>query len=104
MAKELNLRNTKKSFFTLTFVNGKKILVKMPTTKIVNELLNVQNNVENAENLDEVLSALSSALSNNMARKNISKEYLANQLDFEDIVMIFRAYMEFVEEAANSKN
>ena len=104
MAKELNLSNTKKSFFTLTFVDGKKILVKMPTKKIFDELLNVQDNVESMENLDEVLSVLSSALSNNMARKNISKEYLANQLDIEDIVVIFKAYTEFVQEAANSKN
>lgn len=102
MAKALDLRNTKKEFFTLTFKDGKKIFVSMPTKKVFDELSSIDENSE--ESADQIYSALASALSINKAKKDITKEYLEKNVDIEDLIVIFKAYVNFVSENANQKN
>ena len=102
MAKELDLRNTKKDFFPLVFKDGKKILVTMPTKKVFDELSSIEENSD--ESTDQIYSALASALSINKAKKTITKEYLEKNVDIEELVIVFKAYVDFVSKNANQKN
>lgn len=102
MAKALDLRNVKKSFFPITFKDGKEIFVTMPTKRIFEELLSVDENSD--ENTEQLYSVLATALSKNKANKAITKEYLEKVLDIEDIGIVFKAYVEFVSESGNAKN
>lgn len=102
MAKGLDLRNIKKDFFPFTFKDGKKIFVTMPTKKIFDELSNIDENSD--ESTDQIYSALASALSRNKSKTKITKEYLEQNVDIEEVIIIFKGYVDFVSENANQKN
>ena len=104
MAKTLNLNKSKKSFLTISFLDGNQIFVTMPTKKIYDEILAVSESADETDNLSQIFSVLSMALSKNMSDKQITKEYLEENLDIEDVVLIFKAYVDFVSENSNQKN
>ena len=104
MAKGLDFNNANKSFLPITFMDGRCILVAMPTKKIYDELKSISENSEDSENLEQIYSVLAKALSRNKAKKPVTKEYLEQNLDIEDVVLVFKAYVDFVSEKEKKKN
>ena len=107
MSKTLNFNTAKKTFMTVTLTDGTVLLVGTPTKKIFDELISIQDNT-NASNDADSLNALydicALVLSRNKAGKVITREYLEETFDIEDIITLFRAYVEFVKLIKNVKN
>jgi hypothetical protein len=111
MAKTLNFNNTKKQYLTVTLADEAKttIMVGTPTKKILNELLSMQDSLESAndastEDMDQLYNSCATIMSRNKGGKEITKEYLEEIFDFEDIIVFFNAYMEFISEVMGAKN
>ena len=110
MAKTLNFNNVKKQFLTLTLADEKNttILIGTPTKAIMDDLTVLQNsindNTADAEATDDLYNACARVMSRNKAGIKITKEFLAEIFDFEDITIFFKAYMDFIDEVINSKN
>lgn len=106
MSKFLNFKTAKKQFLNVTFADGKVLQVGTPTKKVYEALKNIQSNLEEDElgNLDEIYSSTAIAMSRNKTGKVITKEYLEDIFDIEDIIIFFNAYVEFIEELSSEKN
>lgn len=113
MSKTLNFNTIKKQFLTVTFADEKKttIFVGTPTKKIMDDIILLQASIEtlNTDNTNEtaindIYSACAKIMSRNKAGVKISVEYLEEVFDFEDIIVFFNAYIDFVTELANEKN
>lgn len=109
MAKSLNFKTRKKDFLTVTFPDDTVILVGTPTKALFSALTTMQNELTDVDNtsdesLDSLYDACAVVMSRNKTGKTITREYLENVLDFEDIIVFFNSYMEFIGELSNSKN
>lgn len=113
MAKVLNFNNVKKKYLTVTFADEKNttIMVGTPTKAVMDDLSLLQksiNDTDNDENdieaTDDLYEACARVMSRNKAGKKITKEYLAEVFDFEDITIFFNEYMDFIDEVIGSKN
>lgn len=113
MAKPLNFNNVKKHFLTVALADEKNtvLMIGTPTKAIMDDLTLLQNSVNsvrdnesNSEAIDDLYSACARVMSRNKAGVKITKEYLMNILDFEDITIFFSAYMDFINEVIASKN
>lgn len=113
MAKTLNFNNTKKQYLTVTLADKDKttIMVGTPTRKILNDLLSMQESLESAkddnastEDMDSLFESCATIMSRNKGGIEITKEYLEDIFDFEDIIVFFNAYMEFISEVMGAKN
>lgn len=107
--KSINFKTRKKDFFTVTFNDDTVIFVSTPTKAIFSALTEMQNgltDVDNAseESIDSLYEACAVVMSRNKNGKKITREYLEEQLDFEEIVAFFYGYMEFIGEIGASKN
>lgn len=113
MSQSLNFNNVKKQFLTITLADEKNttLLVGTPTKAIMDDLMVLQNsmkavndNESNIEATEDLYNACARVMSRNKAGVKITKEYLAEILDFEDITIFFSAYMNFIDEVIASKN
>jgi hypothetical protein len=113
MAKVLNFNNVKKQFLTITLADEKHttLMIGTPTKAIMDDLIVLQesmtaaNNDEiNNEATDDLYNACARVMSRNKGGVKITKEFLAEIFDFEDILLFFNAYMEFIDEVIGSKN
>lgn len=113
MAKSLNFNNLKKQYLTVTLPDEKSttLLIGTPTKKLMDDLTVLQSNLEeieddssNVESFDELYTACAKIMSRNKAGVVITKEKLEDIFDFEDVIIFFSAYMEFIDEVARSKN
>ena len=113
MGKVLDFNKLKKRYLTVTLADKERttIMIGTPTKKTVDELLALKYNLEelkddygNEESTDELYKACAKIMSNNKGGIEISKEKLEDTFDFEDIMVFFNAYMEFVKEITNAKN
>ena len=113
MAKPLNFNNIKKQYLTVTLADEKHttLLIGTPTKAIMDELILLQSSldtlVENETDTDAIAtlySACAKVMSRNKGGVKITEEYLANIFDFEDIIIFFNAYMDFISELSNEKN
>ena len=114
MAKPLNFNNVKKSYLNVTLADEKNtvLLIGTPTKAIMDDLVALQDSIDavseedeaNIETTDELYGACAKLMSRNKGGIKITKEYLGEIFDFEDIVIFFNAYMDFVDEVVNSKN
>ena len=109
MSKSLNFNNVTKHYLNITFADEKAttILVCMPTKSLLRELTELTANL-NAENdlgaLDELYNICAKTMSRNKTGKVITKEFLENVFDFEDVLIFLKGYMSFVGEVAGQKN
>ena len=105
--KALNFNNTKKTFLNVTLTDGTVLLVGTPTKRIFDALIDIKDNLGNASN-DDTLSTIydicALIMSRNKAGKEITKEYLEETFDVEDIIIFFKSYVAFVEELNSVKN
>ena len=113
MSKVLNFNNVKKQYLTITLADEKKttLMIGTPTKSIMNDLIALQSSLEtiiedenNIEATNDLYNACARVMSRNKAGVKITSEYLEDIFDFEDIIIFFNAYMEFIEEIGNSKN
>ena len=107
MAKAMNFKNNKKSFWSVTLADGTVLLLSTPTKAIFDALTELKNDISDSdggETLDRLYSACATILSRNKTGKVITEEYVAENLDIEDIITLFTGYMEFVNEIKASKN
>ena len=115
MAKTLNFNTIKKRYLTVTFADEKKttIMIGTPTKAIMDDLTSLQSDLKgqdndeiqnNDETMDELFATCARLMSRNKGGVKITKEFLEQQFDFEDIFTFFNAYMDFMNELTNLKN
>ena len=112
MAKTLNFNSVKKQFLTVTLADEKNtvLMIGTPTKAIMDDLSILQTSLESVDANDsnsaanDLYEACAKVMSRNKAGVKITKEFLADIFDFEDIVLFFSAYMDFVREVIGSKN
>ena len=113
MVKSLNFNNVKKQFFAVTLADEKNtvLMIGTPTKAIMDDLTVLQNsmnsvsdNENNNKATDDLYSACARVMSRNKAGVKVTKEFLAEIFDFEDITIFFNAYMKFIDEVISSKN
>lgn len=109
----LDFTKMKKKYLTVTLADEKetKLSIGMPTKKIMDELINLKSALEsfetdntNTEALDDLYFACSKIMSRNREGVKITKEFLEDLFDVEDVITIFQAYMSFIGEMSESKN
>lgn len=111
MAKPLNFNTVKKQYWNVTLKDGTVLLIGTPTKALMDDLSLLQNSIDttgdeknNIEATDDLYNACARVMSRNKAGKKITKEYLAELFDFEDITIFFEGYMAFMDEVTGSKN
>lgn len=112
MAKALNFNNVKKRYLNVTLPDEKEtvLMIGTPTKAVMNDLVLLRSGLESLsdgadeEALDDLYAVCARVMSRNKAGKKITKEYLEEIFDFEDIIIFFHAYIEFVSELSNEKN
>jgi hypothetical protein len=97
----LDFTKVPKKFLNVKLIDGNTILVRMPTKRIFDVLMNLQNNLSNLklddkEQVDFIYGLTSEILSNNLKNEKIDSEYLSGLLDVEDIQILFNSYLNFV--------
>lgn len=105
----LDFTKIKKKFLNIKLIDGTTILVRMPTKKVFDTLLNLQDNLsdlklEDKEQIAFVYDLTAEILSNNLENKKIESDYIAGILDIEDIQTLFMAYVQFVTGITNVPN
>ena len=113
MAKPLNFNTVTKHYWNVTLSDEKKttLLISMPTKGIVDDLSALQDSIDeydsdksNMEANDNMYMACARMMSRNKAGIVITKDYLAEIFDYEDIILFTKGYTAFVDEVVNSKN
>ena len=111
--KSLNFNNVKKTYLTVTLAdeNNTTIMIGTPTKAIMDDLVLLQSGLEtiseddaNVDATDELYSACAKVMSRNKGGIKISKEFLEEIFDFEEIMIFFNAYMDFITEVTSGKN
>lgn len=113
MSKSLNFNNIKKKYLTVTLADEKNttLMIGTPTKAIMDDLVLLQSSLEslsedetNVDATEDLYNACSKVMSRNKGGIKITKEYLEEIFDFEDIVIFFNAYMDFINEVTGVKN
>ena len=113
MAKALDFNNVKKTYLTVTLADedNTTLLIGTPTKAIMDDLVALQDSLEgisdeeaSTEDTEELYGACAKLMSRNKGGIKISKEYLEEVFDFEDIIIFFNAYMDFIAEVTGGKN
>lgn len=109
MSKSLNFNNVTKHYLNITFADEKAttISVCMPTKGLLRELTALTGNlsVENGlDAMDELYEVCIKIMNRNKTGVVITKEFLEDLFDFEDIIVFVNAYMSFIREVAGRKN
>jgi hypothetical protein len=105
----LDFTKIQKKVLNIKLIDGNEILVRMPTKRVFDLLMGIQDNLSNLNIEDKAQIALvydltAKVLSNNLYGKKIDAEYLADLLDVEDISILFASYVEFVVGKVNDPN
>jgi len=113
MAKALNFNTVKKQYLPVTFADENKttIFVGTPTKAIMDDLTLMKASLDeiaedgaNDADTDDLFEACAKIMSRNKTGAKITKEFLESVFDFEDVIIFFTAYMEFIDEVIASKN
>ena len=113
MSNTLNFNDLHKRYLTVTLAdeNETVLMIGTPTKAIMNDIMLLHSSVDaisedetDLEALDDLYNACARIMSRNKTGKKITKEYLEELFDFEDIMVFFHAYVDFVTGIANSKN
>jgi hypothetical protein len=105
----LDFTKLQKKVLNIKLIDGNEILVRMPTKRVFDMLMDLQENLQNLKIEDKAQIALvydltAKVLSNNLFGKKIDSDYLADLLDVEDISILFASYVEFVVGKVNDPN
>ena len=105
----VDFTKTKKQYLTVILPDEKKTKLSLltPTKKMLSLLIEFVPNDDTApdsEELGTLYGLAAQIMSRNKTGHIISAEYLEDLLDFEDLVVFFTSYTEFIESVASSKN
>lgn len=108
----LNFNNVQKQYLPVTFAdeNNTTIFVGTPTKSLLRELVNLKANIGtvDAESsfgvLDTLYDVCAKLMTRNKTGAKITKEFLEDNFDFEDILIFFKNYMAFVSKISKQKN
>ena len=109
MSKSLNFNNVTKHYLNITFADEKAttIMVCMPTKSLLRELTDLKSTItaeNNIDSMDELYDICVKIMNRNRAGVTVTKEFLEDIFDFEDILIFLKEYMSFVGEVAGRKN
>lgn len=113
MAKPLDFNKLKKRYLNVTLADEKRttLILGMPTKSVMDELLAMRSTLEDVESddidpdvMNDLYGLCAKVMSCNKGGITITADHLADCLDFEDIMIFFSAYMDFVGEISNEKN
>lgn len=110
MANTLDFNKVKKNYLTITLNDEEKtkLLVMTPTKRLLAELTDHLPDTSGGMPSEEDLKALydfsAQLMSRNKAGRKVTGEELEAVLDFEDLIIFFNAYMDFVLSTVNGKN
>lgn len=112
MANTLDFTKLKKKFLTVTLADKDQtvIMIGTPTKAVMDELFSLQETLNtmsddaSAEVMGDFYEVCAKVMSRNKTNKKIEKEFLEKVLDFEDIIIFFHAYMEFIKTLSAEKN
>lgn len=112
MAKTLNFNNIKKEYLTVTLPDEKRtvLMVGTPGKALLSELMSIKNAIDNygedmsEDSIDNLFYICARLMSRNKGGIEITKEYIEELFDIEDILIFVHAYLDFVTELASSKN
>ena len=105
--KSLNFNNVKKSYLNVTLADGTVLLIGTPTKRIFEELITIKDklsDITSIDNLGVLFDICAVVMSHNKTGKEITRDYLEEIYDFEDIILFFKSYLDFVNEIKNEKN
>ena len=109
----LNFNNMKKKYLAVTLAdeNETKLLIGTPTKKVMDDLIALKSALEsfeedntNTDAIDDLYSACAKIMNRNKAGVKITKEFIEDLFDIEDVIIFFNSYMNFVGELGESKN
>lgn len=109
----LDFNKIEKASFNITLNDENKTTLNIytPTKGTMDYLISLHskfsenNEVELDDSFtDELYTACAKTMSRNSQNIKISKEFLEDILDFEDITIFFTAFMNFINEVTNGKN
>lgn len=110
MVQTLDFNKVKKNYLTITLNDEKKtkLLVMTPTKALLTELSTMlpdnADEIPGEDDLNALYELTARLMSRNKAGIRVTGAQLAEILDFEDLVIFFNAYTEFVSALANEKN
>jgi hypothetical protein len=110
MAKSLDFNTLPKRYLTVTLADENKttLMIGTPTKQIMDDMIVLQNLKDNVdvgtEVMDELYGACARIMNRNKGGIRIEKELLEEIFDFEDILIFFNAYTNFISEINQSKN
>lgn len=113
MGKSLNFNSIKKTYLTVTLAdeNNTTLLITTPTKAVMDDLVSIQESLTTVsddetslEATDNLYAVCAKLMSRNKAGIKITKDKLSEIFDFEDIIVFFDAYMEFIGEVTSAKN
>ena len=110
MSESLNFTTINKQYLNVTLAdeNNTTISVCMPTKALLRELTAIKIEINEAEDKFEALDVLYDVCAKTMSRNRdgvaITREFLEEIFDFEDIVIFLKKYMDFVTKVAGRKN
>lgn len=107
--KSLNFNSITKKHLTVTLNDdkGTVILVQSPTKKVMDCLINMERSgheEKSEEQINELYNVCAEVMSRNVGKVKITKEFLEEIFDFEDIQIFLHGYMEFVSSQTQGKN
>jgi len=106
----LDFTKTKKKFLNITMIDGKVIMVKMPSKRVFELLLELEDNLktltkDNKDQINELFDLSAELLSNNLKNEKIESNYLASiNFDVEDITIFMSSYQSFMLGGIDSPN
>ncbi len=113
MAKVLNFNEIKKQTMTVILPDEKQTTLKIGTPSkaligeldvIRAELMAYNGDAPDSDALEKLYTSCAKILSNNTSGKKITKAFLKNIFDVEDVIILYQEYVDFVVSLANSKN
>lgn len=110
MTNTLDFNKVKKNYFTITLNNEErtKLQVMTPTKRLLSELATILPETSGGMPSDEDLKSLynfaAQLMSRNKAGREVTAEELEEILDFEDLIIFFTAYTDFIVGVTNEKN
>lgn len=110
MAKTLDFNALKKKYLTVKLAdeNNTVLMIKTPTKRILDRFTAMKNTTTESmmdeDAVDVLYDLIADILSHNKGGVIVSREDIENAMDYEDIVVFIRTYMEFINEVINSKN
>lgn len=110
MAKPLNLNKIKKKTITVTLPDEKEttLIIGTPTKSIMDEFIALQDTINESENqaevMDELYDVCAKIMNRNKSNIEITKDFVADNMDFEDVIVFIKTYSEFIQEVSAGKN